>query len=458
MRSFWGIFLALIAYRSTLVVAGTVNIQVNPSQTNSGISDDYGTNAVIYDLNQVATNPPKILVYLPGTNSKVQGAINFLESAVSSRYLVVGLAYMNGKKAMGEYCRPPRSMDIECYWDSRRTVIQGVQYPYSGPKVNKHNSIVWRLYNMLTWIRDSCTSCDKVVKSLITHVITAEAPYQPPMYGSGIVWENITFSGHSQGAGHVTAIGYLYKVSRVIALSGCTDFPVGLDGNYRWEAARFNQKNTSANRFYGLVAYNEEVAEKVHDNWEATKFVGSLQNAPVSNGGVASSYAYSHQLCSTLPNNCFAAHGSIGNDIRLRDTWTYMLTENFGTKSDAPQSCTLDPCKKGFEMGMLRLMVFISAVLPILSTIIFHFCYHRINDERRVCYGSTIVSFLVSFGLAFIILWQYQFKNAWPRVGNTFIFFLLVMFGVTALNVAVLWYYYGRGKLTSKTSDYMMEI
>ena len=139
---------------------------------------------------------------------------------------------MNGPLAMGQYCRK-RPMDIECYWDSRRTVIQGVQYPYSGPTVKKDNSVVWRLYNMLTWIRDSCTSCDPVVKSLITTAIAAEAPYQPPMYGSGIVWENITFSGHSQGAGHVTAIGYLYNVSRVIALSGCTDFPIGPDGNYQ---------------------------------------------------------------------------------------------------------------------------------------------------------------------------------------------------------------------------------
>ena len=191
MWSFYGIFFALLAYRSTLVVAGTVNIQVIPSQTYSGIPDKYGNNAVIYDLDKMATNPPKILVYLPGTNSKVQGAINFLESAVSSGYLVVGIAYIN-KTPMGVYCRS-RPMDIECYWDSRRTVIQGVQYPHSGPTVNKDNSVVWRLYNMLIWIRDTCTGCDPVVKSLITNVIAPEAPYQPPMYGSGIVWKNIAF-------------------------------------------------------------------------------------------------------------------------------------------------------------------------------------------------------------------------------------------------------------------------
>ena len=308
---------------------------------------------------------------------------------------------------------------------------------------------------MLTWIRDSCTGCDPVVKSLITNVIAAEAPYQPPMYGSGIVWEKITFSGHSQGAGHVTAIGYLYNVSRVIALSGCTDYPVGPDENYRWEAARVNQKNTSANRFYGLVAYNEEIAEKVHENWKATKFVGSLQDVSGSNAGVASSHAHSHQLCSTLPNNCFFAHGSIGDDPRLRDTWMYMLTDNFGTKSDAPQNCFLDPCNKGFEKAMLRLMVGTSAVIPVLSTIIFHSCYHRINkdDGRHICYVSTIVSFVVSFGLAFIILSQYQFQNAWPKVGNTVIYFLLVVFGVTALNVAVLWYYYAHGKLIPRKSE-----
>ena len=433
-----------------------VNIEVKPSQTNSRISDDYGTNAVMYDLDKLATNPPKILVYLPGTGSKVQGAIKFLESAMSSGYLVVGLAYIN-KTPMGVYCRK-RSMDIECYWDSRRNVIQGVQYKYSGPTVNKENSVVWRLYSMLTWVRDSCASCDPIVRSLITNAIAAEAPYQPPMYGSGIVWENITFSGHSQGAGHVTAIGYLYNVARVVALSGCTDFPVGPSGNYRWEAALLAQKNTSTNRFFGLVAHNEEAAVEIHDNWLATKFVGSLQNVPVSNGGDASSYAYSHQLCSTLPYNCFFAHGSIAQDTRLWDTWTYMLTENPATNSsDAPQNCTLDPCDKGFETAMLWLMVAISVFLPLLSTSIFHFCVFRINKEdgRGVCYGTTIVSFIVSFGLAFVILWSYRYQNVWPKVGNTVIFFVLVMVGVTAINVAVLWYYYyyKGGKLISRKSE-----
>ena len=96
MWSFYGIFFALLAYRSTLVVAGTVNIHHHHQARHiPGFPDKYGNNAVIYDLDKMATNPPKILVYLPGTNSKVQGAINFLESAVSSGYLVVGLAYIN---------------------------------------------------------------------------------------------------------------------------------------------------------------------------------------------------------------------------------------------------------------------------------------------------------------------------------------------------------------------------
>ena len=145
---------------------------------------------------------------------------------------------------------------------------------------------------------------------------------------------------------------------------------------------------------------------------------------PVSNGGVASSYAHSHQLCSTLPNNCFFAHGSIGDDTRLWDTWTFMLTENFGTKSDAPQNCILDPCNKRFEKTMLRLMVGISAVLPVLSTIIFHFCYHRINknDGRRVCRGSTIVSFVVSFGLAFIILLAIPIQKRMAQITRIILF------------------------------------
>ena len=50
----------------------------HPDESSRRKEHDYGTNAVMYDMDQLATNPPKVLVYLPGTGSKVQGAIKFL--------------------------------------------------------------------------------------------------------------------------------------------------------------------------------------------------------------------------------------------------------------------------------------------------------------------------------------------------------------------------------------------
>merc|ERR1711916_37395 len=120
----------------------------------------------------------------------------------------------------------------------------------------------------MEYVRDNCAQCSELVRQYVTNFITGEPPYQPPMYGSGINWTATTISGHSQGAGHVTAMGYLYNVSRVVALSGCTDFPVYDD--YRWTWAYSTLKNTSADNFFGLVAYNEEAAQIIVDNWDGT--------------------------------------------------------------------------------------------------------------------------------------------------------------------------------------------
>ena len=167
----------------------------------------------------------------------------------------------------------------------RRNVIQGVQYKYSGPTVNKENSVVWRLYSMLTWVRDSCASCDPV-RSLITNVIAAGLPPAPCMaLGS---------------SGRISPFrGTVRVLDTSLPLATCTMCP-GSSPSADAQIFQSALMEITTGRLpvstkhkhkplYGPVAYNEEAAEIIHDNWKATEFVGNLQEAPVSNGGAASS-------------------------------------------------------------------------------------------------------------------------------------------------------------------------
>ena len=155
----------------------------------------------------------------------------------------------------------------------------------------------------MNYIKTDCDDCSSEVKGLIPSFMTSEAPLLPPMYGTGINWGNLTISGHSLGACNAEAMGYLYNVSRVVALAGSTDWPIG-SSSYRWVKAFDSTRNTSANRFFGLVAFNEEAAQIIADNWKQTPFPGEVVAVP-DRSNSANNYGYSHHFLQHSPLQLF---------------------------------------------------------------------------------------------------------------------------------------------------------
>ena len=436
---FWLLSCLLFNVHHMRAMGNTVTITIAPSVTDPQISNEWGDNLVMYDDNTIDVNEPKMLMYLPGTRGKSSNAENFLQQGVEAGYLVLGLAYVNDVP-MGKYCRPSGA-SINCYWNTRRNIIQGQYYEGSGRNVTRPDSLVNRLYSLMTYVRDSCAQCSPLVQQYVTNFFTEELPYLPPMYGSGMNWTAITISGHSQGAGHVTAMGYLYNVSRVVALSGCTDFPVY--DEYRWTWDLSSSKNTSARNFFGLVAYNEEAAQKIVDNWDGTPMQGQPASVPVSDGNNDAIYEYSHQLCSTLPNNCFFAHGSTGKDNALASTWMYMLTVNPKIAYLNPSLCDIDPCSKATEMIILICLVVLMTILPTVSIFLQDYWYYKFRassqPHRSYFYGVFIFTFLSGGGLGFLLFWLYRYKNNWPAVAGVIKAAIGVFVAICFSSSASLW-------------------
>ena len=382
--------------------------------------------------------------------------MEFLSRGVYAGYLVLGVAYPNDDP-IGNKCRQPGA-NINCYWDSRLNIILGQPFQYSAYKWTQSDSIVWRIYQLMQYIQNSCIECSAFVKQYISNVITSELPYLPPMYGTGIDWTKLTISGHSQGAGHAVAIGYLYNTSRIISLSGSTDFPVG-STNYRWSQDLSDNKNTSANRFFGLVAYNEEASQYIVDNWQATPYSSPEGRGPVvvptsqSHG-----YTYSHQLCSTLPNNCIFSHGSTGKDTRLSDVWSYMLTTDINvTPSNSEllsaKICQLKPCNPGKEKVVLIILLVLMGIVPVVVLYLEQRFYFKIpintstegrlsrirKSPRRYFYLIQLGCLLVSWGLGFMCFWLYVSENQWEEYTDVIKIDIGILVGVTALGSISSW-------------------
>lgn len=394
--------------------------------------------------------------------------MSFLSRGVSAGYLVLGIAYKNDEP-IGNRCRQPGA-NINCYWDSRRNIILGQPFPYSAYSVTKSNSIVWRIYQFMQYIKNDCTECSTIVKSYILNFITPELPYLPPMFGTGIDWTKLIVSGHSQGAGHAVAIGYLFNTSRIVSLSGSTDFPIS---SYLWAEDFSSEKNTSAERFFGLVAYNEEASKIIVDNWNAVPYSspGGAVDVPATG---SSMYSYSHQLCSTLPNNCFFSHGSTGKDTRLSDEWTYMLNVDVSIPVDylSPvKFCPLSPCNPIREMVILLVALILMGIVPVIlihveQRFLFKIpepaelavgndviqqstccsrCYNNCDCSRlrrsphRHFYMVQLACLLISWGLGFACFWLYISKNHWESYMDVIKIDVGIFVGVTLLGLLTVW-------------------
>ena len=339
------------------VMGAVVEMIVPPTTTNAQITQCTEDYYLYYNPDVIDYANPKVLIMLPGTWGKPSNFQLFLHRAANTGYLAVGLSYINDE-SIHSYCK--QSVP-NCYWDTRRTIILGQQFPESQIVVSPDNSILSRIYSLLIYLVNNDSS------SGINYASLLSSNYQSVGYVNALLYERMSFGGLSQGGGMATVIGYMFNTSRILMFSSTVDD--GINGYY-WTQEYLSTCNTSLNRFIGLVASHDFVGDGVVNNWRLEQVNGTLVNIPQNSVG----YGNSHMLCSTYLSglvDCFKAHGSTVNDLNtpraistgspfLSDTWKYMLTLDVDAPVDTTSLsvCDIQECN-------IRLSMFLMCFTPI---------------------------------------------------------------------------------------------
>jgi hypothetical protein len=180
---------------------------VRPSETNPQITRFDEQHFVMMRRGATDRNEP-LLVFMPGTNGKPPGAIEFLRTAAENGYRVISLEY-NDDTSVAVYC--PINGGPPCSARFRNMRIYGNST--LDPNIdNTHvEAITERLYALLRWL-------DRTYP---------EEKWSRFYDQQGMVWDQIALAGQSQGAGMAAFIGKQKLVNRVILFSSPWDFYLG---------------------------------------------------------------------------------------------------------------------------------------------------------------------------------------------------------------------------------------
>lgn len=150
-----------------------------------------------------------LMVFLPGTNGKPPGAIDFVRTAAEQGYRVIALEY-NDDTSIAVFC-PSRPDVRACSARFREMRLYGQTKVDPSIDNTRPEAIVERLYALLRWLARE-------------HPSEGWSRY---FNDEGMIWERITLSGQSQGAGMAAFIGKKKLVDRIILFSSPWDFLPG---------------------------------------------------------------------------------------------------------------------------------------------------------------------------------------------------------------------------------------
>ncbi len=171
---------------------------VTPRQTDASLNT-YNEPHYAY-VHPQKTPRNRLLVFLPGTGAEPKNYRLLVQRAASMGYHAIGLMYPN-EPAVNQLCAA--SGDVTSHSRARLEIIDGTDR-HPGVQVNAANSIIQRLAKLIGYLHQQYPS----------------EQWGQYLSGAMPVWERITVSGHSQGAGHAGVIGKHYPVQRVIMFSG----------------------------------------------------------------------------------------------------------------------------------------------------------------------------------------------------------------------------------------------
>jgi pimeloyl-ACP methyl ester carboxylesterase len=252
-----------------------------------------------------ASTPGPLLVFLPATGAVPAQYREFLDTAASSGYHVLGLDYRNLGRSVTETCKA----DATCYTQIERNRFDGSD-PSRFSHVDPANSVLGRLQEALHYLSGHDKAGD----------------WGQYLNGSHIRWGQIVLAGHSQGGGESAFISHVHKVRGVLMFSSPVATFNGVSASWMGSPGA-----TPPSRMYGFVNSNDLYRNRILGSWTKLDLTGDVPptSALIPTG--------SHALVSTLAvGNGEQSHFSsvadstpqtaLGNP-RYLPVWTWMLKQ-----------------------------------------------------------------------------------------------------------------------------------
>jgi hypothetical protein len=204
-----------------------VVLRVDPHETDSGIETVHGPHIAVYDP-QVEPRH-KLVLFLPGTQAKAEGALQLDSAFAQWGFHAVSLDYENAVAAAS--CG--KSPDISCFDHYRQAIIMGARGSEK-IQVSPANSILTRFEKLLLYLARNDPDGD----------------WGQFLSGGKPVWAKIIVAGHSQGSGHAAYIAKMFAVERVLMFSGPQDYFENLDMPAAWQSRK---GATAGTRFFAFL-------------------------------------------------------------------------------------------------------------------------------------------------------------------------------------------------------------
>ncbi len=252
-----------------------IELHIAPSTTNPNIREiDNSAHLALLDLDAKARN--QLVVFLPGTDLKPSGSMDFLRTAAAMGFHTIGLAYEN-EGTVGDACADQD--DPECSRAVRIEIIEGIDTT-TVESIDKANSIAGRLTSLLSYLQRNAPEF-----GWDQYVDEAGNPR----------WDKTVISGFSQGAGHAAMIAKTRVVTRCLMFSG---------GDWDKEALSpsswtYEPGKTPPSHWYDFT-HLRDLGPRLIKKWEAYGLTDLGEIVFVEEAG-GSPFGYSHTLTSDLP-------------------------------------------------------------------------------------------------------------------------------------------------------------
>jgi hypothetical protein len=271
---------------------------------------------VIEKAPQSSQDRHELLVFLPGTNGKADGAKAFCELAAELGYHVVNLMYPDDIAA--SICAGDNKP--KAFEEFRMALIAGGQSKYIS--ITRADSIENRLAKLLRYL----------------HANHADEGWNQFSNEDGTVkWSTIAVAGQSQGGGHAALIGIKHRVTRVVSTGAPKDFSKKLDAPAAWYALESATPKACFFTFNHVQDPKGCTPKQLQMNLTALKL--DAFGPPVDVTQKDSPYLHTRILMTSYPavavegpnsKGAKIAHTSViasSNASRWQKVWTYMLTE-----------------------------------------------------------------------------------------------------------------------------------